>query len=1141
MAHSITEWKTEFLKSRGLEKETGMPLYTYRLSSQEFEGLEATLKERLAAYLSYYSLADMSRQVPLFPSLFVLYASEWWKRRYDGAGWTWEPILDDIGLPSEEWNQNQRSECVKKGLNDWGLNLVNSRGLRFLGSIAFQGGLPMQLLASSRGNLSRVLSLVLKLASKGNFEANDIQEWISIQSKYLPKAYRQNEIYVLLAEVILTILRLKTEANLKASAGAISKLDAYDPNWRNAFPLPIEDEHAQGLIEKLIKDATAVTVTKSTRKFYVERWLQQNNGSWDLQSNIHIPEYLDEADLKAQFKADNLLLLKLTLRFVRGSEVAEVGLRRMAGQERYKLEQRPIAAYDDSVVLEHSMTLNTGEGQIFFSSIAKGDSLSLDLPWIFEVSDSREIYSFLRQGTGSFGCKEVLVCLPHDWKLIDHVAVEAVNLGELIIYQRTIWMISGDVVISDPWNRNFRIRCGQATLNDELFELHGTRIWGLFRQPSLAFSGAPKLYSTSDSGLDHQVSGSLGWVLPNGEISATPAGIFGPVEAYWPATGDTKWQSKFVLLPDAAKLIIEPGNTPTTGKLRFLNWGILSAHLENKEIKTEIRHVGNELILDLNYLGTDNPPELCELKIVWPKNISEAQVNVPFPAKGVRALSANGIQFANKFQISISNIVGIRLVGFLGGVNRAELSISVSTNAHITSRKVIRSSENQNRLEIRLIDYVDEINRFLAGSDTLDAVVNFQLQVGGSSAYSLRIAKYTCELERLTSLPGVSLTAKTMSLYKGEDLENISIYTLRLDAPGDEPIRLIPTYSEGVANGNWAFPDKYLTPGPWMVYPDKDSILAFRPLVWPVPSTLIAENEDNQFHELVLADALNIAREQERNKVMDEVLIKLSGDFLNTDWLKIEQLAINLGHLPLSTLDLWRSFTRSAKAMAALAMRMGSLPNGFAERFSIELPWMWEFVTLEQWTNAINLVLNQCNSAYGFRAGDVVFNNHIERRIQEISSQNPSLRLILEIAKTKISGRFKKEFLLSQQSIMEGIHKDSLFNGENCLLQKLLRNNAEAEEWPSDFMETAQLAKKGEFANFLCPKSYDFHDSVINAPILLALSAVMELSAHKLNNPVLMSEFKGSQDFDHDWFSEAFDLTVARCLATGLIHIKRES
>ena len=114
---------------------------------------------------------------------------------------------------------------------------------------------------------------------------------------------------------------------------------------------------------------------------------------------------------------------------------------------------------------------------------------------------------------------------------------------------------------------------------------------------------------------------------------------------------------------------------------------------------------------------------------------------------------------------------------------------------------------------------------------------------------------------------------------------------------------------------------------------------------------------------------------------------------------------------------------------------------------------------------------------------------------------------------------------------MDNIRAKQLFVGEDSFVQKLLRNNADTELWPSNLIEAVNNAKNGEFSNFLCPVSYDFHDSVINAPILLALSAVMELSAHKLNNPDLMSEFKSSQEFDHDWFSEAFDLTVARCLA----------
>ena len=50
-----------------------------------------------------------------------------------------------FGIPQERdavGTQAQRSDCVERGLQDWRLRLINAHGLRFLGSIAFQGGLP---------------------------------------------------------------------------------------------------------------------------------------------------------------------------------------------------------------------------------------------------------------------------------------------------------------------------------------------------------------------------------------------------------------------------------------------------------------------------------------------------------------------------------------------------------------------------------------------------------------------------------------------------------------------------------------------------------------------------------------------------------------------------------------------------------------------------------------------------------------------------------------------------------------------------------------------------------------------------------------------------------------------------------------
>lgn len=163
----IWQWQGSFLQHRGLDHPTGRPLYTYRVTGEEFSDLETTLRQSLATWLRHLTLGDVARQVACFPPLFVLYASEWWRRNYDGTGFAWEPIVRALGASAEAWNPAQRSDCVENGLQSWRLRLSNLHGLRYLGSIAFQGGLPMQLLSSAQGPIGAILKRVLKLASGG--------------------------------------------------------------------------------------------------------------------------------------------------------------------------------------------------------------------------------------------------------------------------------------------------------------------------------------------------------------------------------------------------------------------------------------------------------------------------------------------------------------------------------------------------------------------------------------------------------------------------------------------------------------------------------------------------------------------------------------------------------------------------------------------------------------------------------------------------------------------------------------------------------------------------------------------------------------------------------------------------------------
>ena len=279
----VASFQARFLKSRGFDRPTGAPLYSYRMTRGEFDELESDLREFLVHALKYSRLGEIAKHNSWVPDLFVLYSSEWWRREYDGAGWSWEPIVSSSGAPPDGWTQSQRSECVEIGLAGWKIRVAESRGFRFLGSIALQGGLPMKLLAAAQGNIGWVLSRVLRLAASSRVGESEIEEWIRSLAAYLPNTYRQAEIFRLLTQVISTVLALKRTAGLDSAEGAIKRLDASDPEWRHKFPLPIEDDQARGLIEQLVRDAATTRVQSSPAVAIVDRRLEwlRTNGSFD--------------------------------------------------------------------------------------------------------------------------------------------------------------------------------------------------------------------------------------------------------------------------------------------------------------------------------------------------------------------------------------------------------------------------------------------------------------------------------------------------------------------------------------------------------------------------------------------------------------------------------------------------------------------------------------------------------------------------------------------------------------------------------------------------------------------------------------------------------------------------------------------
>jgi len=1148
--HPIQQWQGNFLARRGFEYPTGRPLYTYRVTDEEYRHLEAILRERLGVWLTTITLGDVAHNMACFPPLFVLYAAEWWRRNYAGTGFTWEPIVKGIGVRAETWTQNQRSECVEKGLQGWKLRVSNSHGLRYLGSIAFQGGLPMCLLARAKGPIGWMLMRALRLAAGGRTDGSEILEWIKSLAHYLPNTYRRDEVFVLLTEVVLTVLRLKQKANLTRTENLLGELDRGSPGWRNEFPLPIDDHQAIELFTLVIVDRRGEHVQRS-QEIFVERWLDTSDqDSVRLRSEVVLPEFLDSAVLARVFGIESENLGRtLTLRFSRGEKSADVSLRRLAGQDRYRIERRTLDRQGDVAADEHSMQLLTVNGDARNKEIARGEALDPELPWVFEKNaDSTNAFRLVRQGSGAIGGHEGVLCIPADWNLRADDGASVDRVGQLSDSGRCVWTIRGVVRIDASDGSRYRVRCGQAAASEEWFELRGRRYWDLFDHPAVAYCGVPSLCQMSENHLDRPIEGVLAWQVPGGEAIQRPEEIVGPVSAIWRAHGETKWRARVVLLPAQASMAVEPSDDPSCGALRFTNWALLTVESDTPGVSSKIRSDGPSLVLDLRFQGEGHPPEWCALNAVWHGNPNLVRLKAPFPARGVRIIAADGAQLADGALLAVNRVCGTRMVGFLGpDAYQATLRLGLyrGNHAHPAGEvaHTIKANLGGSRVEIRLVDYLNDIQRTLAGADTLDAYVSVRLRLSGGESSALRVARYEFQLERMAMMSRVGLPQEQISRLSTEDLARLPVAALRLDAPGEEPIGLTAVLSEGVSTGNWIFPSADLSPGPWLIYPGSGSQVIFRPMLWPVlaphdgGAAILPEGQDAgeapeaQRH---LAAALGIPTERHRLDALDTVIAAMALDFVSDDWRLAEQLAVQLGHLPLSTLDLWRRFAVSPPGMAALAVRMGGLPTGFAERFPNELPTVWEMIPLTAWVQAMQAVAAQGASWYGAETGDFVVSEHLDRRLQALASDCPSLRVLLEAARAITTKRINSDLQTCGQQLMDAIFAGQLFGGETSRVQQLLRNNAER-QWPARFTTELAVAKQHGARPYLCPAEYDFHDSVINLPILLALNALMDLSVDWNRHPNLIGAIREIQAFDQDWFADAFDLTVARCLATGRI------
>lgn len=1097
-----------------------MPLYTYRISTAEFSELENGLVEFLSAKLKYYRLGDIVKACEWFPSLFVLYAAEWWRREYDGSGWSWDPIMNRLGAETQSWNPTQRSACVEQGLAEWNIWISQTHGFRFLGSVALQGGLPMKLVAAAQGKLGALLSRVLRDAAASRARENEIEDWIRSQATSLPDTYQRVEIFRLLADIVLAVLELKERTALSSEKDPIAKLDASDPGWRDAFPLPVEDHQARQLLEQLVKDVAAVRPHRSASFASVQRVLEPEVGGWRLQSTLNIPDFVESPLLKSTFglTAEATLPRSIAIQVEQGASNSQMSATRLAGRDMFRiLRQLPLSTGEDATA-EQWVTLLLADGTKKRVLAHKGELLSNDLPWLFGETESAKP-TFVRQGSGTVSGTSGFLCVPETWRTEPQKDSEALPCGTVLGLNRRLFRFTGNITVFDSAGGVFRCRC-TLSQDERYLGWSGARSTEIhWISPREAFRGVPKLCHLAEGLEPCPIPGQVEW-RSGGQRIFNLSEALGPVEGAWLNHGEIEWRSRVVLMGRARHISISPGNDPSSGILQFQDWRLSTAYSDTEHISVDASAVGDALSANVRYTGPGAPPEFFELSVFWKGNPHPARIRLPFPAFGAYCFDPKGRRVSEGRMLSTDSLFGFRLIAFLNRTESARLRFNLCSQGRESDFVTLKlaSPEEGTRIEVRLIDHLPRINRMLANADDIDAYIRIELQTGSAAPISLTVARYSCALGRdqLSDRVFVELGWESLN---PESLAHAAVETVRLDHPGEEPVRLSPIESQGLTVG-WEFPTGTLEPGPWLIIPEPKSPVHFRPLLWT-----IIDGREGVYAESNLKRALTISDPHERADLLSHEIHCLATHFEAADWGIVETTAAQLAHLPLCAFDLWREFAKSNWGLASIAMRSHRFPAGFLERFCNEMPSVWEAVPLSIWVDVMR-------AFESFESCQPFGRCAVESRVEEIGSILPSLRVLIEVGATLATSKPTKDVDFVLQSRMD--LSSQLFQGTDSPFQTLLRDGAEL-VWPTDLEPDIEKARRGPLKKFLRAPEYPTHrDSVVNLPILLAASAATGIDV-RIDFRGRNRAIRRYQDFCPEWFTNAYDLTVARCIAERAI------
>jgi hypothetical protein len=1078
-ADPVKAWLAQFLFERGHFKgPTGQPLYQYQVEAVEYAALADLLKRH----------RDRQRH-PLYgkswASAFCLYVAERFRRDYDGGdeGWSWIPI--ERALDCSLGSQASRTELVQEGLAYWKRPIrkyEDSQQRSWLGSLALEGGLPWPLVQSDTHGFGRAVRRGLKYHYRTEGGRISTSDLIADVEDTLPKVFRNLDTRHLLAGIVEQLMALVKRHQLTNVADPAAYLDGCEERWREAFPIPLDENNARTLINDWLRDADKSNRERAEalareRHFACAHQLIGGPDDWHIHTEVTLP--LEEV---LPVDAAKLRGTRLAVTFHEGEALVGRGRTAYARLEGDKLTVPfavPTVALERRNLAEPISLRLSESGQVIHSYTFDGSQFDLaEMPLVFEHRG--EQWWLAATASCRLASPVLRVRLPPSGR------VEGTDIRECGEDRHSgRWVeTSGDLVIhvgSERYNvylRSERSLLSQPQLKGDLCSYLST--------PSTVYLGKPLLDVPADAGYGRNdlLEFENGRPAVVGGQHARAGTVRYTVRT---REGETVLMRRFGLLPKGFRIQSLAASDRRPATLTLHGARDLECRVVGEGVSVQLQPQDDLLRIELSS-NLPEPPPHVELELASRGTRDPVLIRIPYPLVGARLLDACG-QVTDATAMTTDELLGTRLVLLSSRPQDFFLVFKLNTGGQRNIQRHYRVRVTDQPVSVALFDYLQDIRQMLGCVSEQHATVRLQVETDREWR-RLDIGRYRGYLDAAGST-GL-LIRDAGGIDAGADVEAMSI----LD-PSRNPIPVPERLSEGVKTGVFVPPTELEQDGPWILCPSRRSQVRFAPKLYPG-----ANPGTEELSPLLMA--VRDFRPDRNPLAIDPHVADMAIDQDSSGWQYLHELGKRFDHLPLSTFGVWLALARNEAALAVALIRL-ELDLETCHRMRDELAVIWESIPLRAWVQAFQRSRTRLQEQ---GLPDQYAATFLEQLMAVLKALVPSLERVAD---------------LIRDGSMEALSRTHWVIVEHLLksdYEKLRRNHSDDDRWPEDLTPqlTDWVARQKVLPETMAQlANVDYARAVTYLPVFMAFVTAGKAKISDLNGPPILVKFALRKLAEFDW------------------------